>query len=59
MLQVPSKETTENEAIVAKGTQFWLAMVCIMLSTFLAAFDTVSQTTFGDTSLRLFPHPHM
>ncbi|KAF5348323.1 hypothetical protein D9756_010455 [Leucocoprinus leucothites] len=49
MSQAPSKETTENEAIVAKtptkGTRFWLAMLCIMLSTFLAALDTTSVAT--------------
>ncbi|KAG6872024.1 hypothetical protein C0995_013806 [Termitomyces sp. Mi166 len=48
MSQIP-KETTENEAIVAKapakGTRFWLAMVCIMLSTFLAALDSTSVAT--------------
>ncbi|RDB26872.1 Efflux pump FUS6 [Hypsizygus marmoreus] len=49
MSQTPSKVTTENEGVVAKtptkGTRFWLAMVCIMLSTFLAAFDTTSVAT--------------
>ncbi|KAF9457247.1 iron permease [Collybia nuda] len=29
----------------AKGARFWLAMLCIMLSTFLAAFDTTSVAT--------------
>jgi hypothetical protein len=27
-----------------RGAKFWMAMVCIMLSTFLAALDTVSQS---------------
>ncbi|PPR05628.1 hypothetical protein CVT26_009350 [Gymnopilus dilepis] len=49
MLQSLSKELTENEVAVAKtpakGTRFWLAMLCIMLSTFLAAFDTTSVST--------------
>lgn len=48
MAPAPSQEMTENEAIVAKappakGTRFWLAMLCIMLSTFLAALDSVSR----------------
>jgi len=46
MPQAQSKEPRENEVIVspspAKGMRFWLAMICIMLSTFLAALDSVS-----------------
>jgi len=48
MSEVLSKEAMENEAAVAqapaKGMRFWLAMSCIMLSTFLAALDSVSGT---------------
>ncbi|KAL9715560.1 hypothetical protein Ac2012v2_000001 [Leucoagaricus gongylophorus] len=49
MSEALSKEAMENEVAVAqapaKGMRFWLAMSCIMLSTFLAALDSTSVAT--------------